>query len=176
MCQTPASKVIIADAVHSGARVFQAHENVSRHDMDRTTPRDGNTSIISHRMNSQVLIGGGTTNSPTRTGIQDIGSRKRSTVFVEVRNAQTFNTSNNGNSTNNGDPTSTFSKVIRLELSYNSLADIYLGYWVNFTRITVETKIPNFMNLELLYIHTSDELGSFKIPTTRVGRTTDGSN
>ena len=43
-------------------------------------------------------------------------------------------------------------------------------------RYTILTESPNFMNLGLLYVHTSDELGSVFIPTTRIERPEDGSN
>ena len=39
----------------------------------------------------------------------------------------------------------------------------------------VLTKIPNFVNLGLLSVHTSDELGSFFVPTSRIRTPTDGS-
>ena len=40
----------------------------------------------------------------------------------------------------------------------------------------VLSKIPNFMNLRLSSIHTSDEVGFVFIPTTRIGRLTGGSD
>ena len=43
-------------------------------------------------------------------------------------------------------------------------------------RDAVLTESPNFMNLGLSSVHTSDELGSVFIPTTRIGRPIDGSN
>ena len=123
-----------------------------------------------------VLIGGGTSVSPTRTGSQEISIPNGTIGPVEVRNVQPFHTSINGNYAKNGNLTPTFSKVISRELSNNSIADIYLRCWVNFTRDAVFTKMPNFMNLGLLSVHTSDELGSFSIPTTRIVRPTDGPN
>ena len=110
--QTPALKVIAMDMMRSGARVFWTPADVSRHDTDRTTPRDSNTSISSPRFNSPVFIGGDTTVSPTRTEIQEIGIPKGPTGSVEVRNTQPFNTSINGYSSENGDTKLTFSKLI----------------------------------------------------------------
>ena len=46
---------------------------------------------------------------------------------------------------------------------------------MNSTRATVLTKIPNFMNLGISSVHASDELGSFSIRTTRIGRAIHGS-
>ena len=70
--QTIASKVIVMDAARSGARVFRTPADVRRNDMDETTPQDDNTSIRPPSFNSPVIIGGGTTVSLTRTGIQEI--------------------------------------------------------------------------------------------------------
>ena len=47
---------------------------------------------------------------------------------------------------------------------------------MNLTRDAIITKSPNFMNLGLSFVHTSYELGSVSIPTTIIGRPTDGSN
>ena len=111
--QTPALKVIAMDMMRSGARVFWTPADVSRHDTDRTTPRDSNTSIRSPRLTSPDIIGSGTTISATSTGSQEIISPKGPTGSVEVSNAQMFNTSINGNSAKKGGPTPTFSKVNR---------------------------------------------------------------
>ena len=47
---------------------------------------------------------------------------------------------------------------------------------MNLTRDAVLTESLNFMNLGLLSVHTSDELGSVFIPTTIIVRNIDGSN
>ena len=171
--QTPTSKVILTDAARSGARVLQTPGDVSQTGRDVTMPGYGKNSIRSPMFNSTVLVGGGTTISPTRTGIQEIGNTKCSTGSVEVRNAQMFHTSTNGNLTEYGDPTPTFIKVIGQELSHNSITKIYSRCWVNFTRNAVGTEIPDFMNLGLLAVHASDKIGSFGTSATRVGRPTN---
>ena len=68
--QTSALEVIVTDAACSGARIFRNLAGVSWTDRYGRTPQDGNTFIRSPRLNSPVLIGGGNTVSPTRTGIQ----------------------------------------------------------------------------------------------------------
>ena len=87
--QTLYLEVIIPDAAHSGAHVFRTPADTSQTNRDEKNPRDGNTSISYLRLNSPVLIGGGTTVPPTRTESQNIGSPKGPTGSVEVRNAQT---------------------------------------------------------------------------------------
>ena len=105
-----------------------------------------------------------------------MGSTRGPTVPVEVRNAQPFHTSINGNSSQNENHMPTFSKLIGRKLSDNSRSDIYLHCWVNFTCDAVVTKIPNFMNLGLSDIHTLDEFGSFSIPANRIVWPNNGSN
>ena len=170
------SKVIVTDTTCSCARIFQTHGDVSRMGRDGTTPRDGKTSIRSPRLNYPVLNVAGTTISPTRMEIQEIGSSKGTTSSVEFSNAQIFHTSIHRNLTKNGDLTPTFSKIIGRELFHNSSADIYSCCRVNFTLNSVGTKIPGFVNLGLLDVHASYEIGSFGTPATRVGSLTDGSS
>ena len=122
-----------------------------------TTPHGCNPSTRSPRMNSPVMIGGGTTVSPTRTGIQEIVSPKGSTGSVEVKNTQIFNISINVNWTNKGESTLILSKVIRQELSHNSSSDIYSRCRDNFMSDSVGTKIPDFMNLGLPAVNALDE-------------------
>ena len=47
---------------------------------------------------------------------------------------------------------------------------------MNLTHDAVLMESPNFMNLGLSSVHTLDEIGSVFIPTTRIGRPTDGLN
>ena len=165
---TPALKVIVTDTVRSVAHLPWTPADLTWTYRDRTTTRDVNTLIRHPRLNSLFMIGGVTTPSPTRTGSQDIGTPKGPTGSIEARNTQPLNNFINGDSYENGDPTSTFSKVIGRELSHYFSANIYLRCRVNFTRNDVRTKIPDFMNLGLLAVHTSDKLRSFSIPATRV--------
>ena len=74
------------------------------------------------------------------------------------------------------DPAPTWSKVIGRKFSGKSSAYVNSRYWINLTRDAVLTKSPNFMNLGLSSVHTSDELGFVFIPTTIIGRPTDAFN
>ena len=131
---TIASEVIVTDAAHSGAQwrtaarsgahVFQDPADINRKYTGRIIPRNVNTYIRLPRLTSPVLIGGGNTVSPNRTGSQEISSSRGPTGPVEVRKAQIFHTSVNGYSAKNGDPNPTFSKLIRRKLSDDSSADI----------------------------------------------------
>ena len=85
--------------------MFWTPGDVSRTGRDGTTPHNGNVVIRSPRLNYPVLIGGGTTTSPTRPGSQYIVKIKGPTWYVEVRNTQIFNIYINGNLAENGDST-----------------------------------------------------------------------
>ena len=95
---------------------------------------------------------------------------------MEVMNSQPFHTPSNENPPKNGYPTPTFSKVIGRKLSNNPSADIYLRCQMNFTRDAIINKSPNFMNLGLSAVNTSNELRPFSILTIRTGSPIDGSN
>ena len=123
--QTIASEDIVTDAARTDACVFQDPAVVNRKDTDRTIPQDGNTSRNPFRLNSSVRIGGEPSVFPPKTGIQDIISPSGPIGYVEVRNAQPFHTSINGNSVKNRDPVLTLSKLIVRKLSDNSIANLY---------------------------------------------------
>ena len=149
---------------------------VNRKDTDRKIPRDRNTSISPSRLTPPVRISGGTSVSPTRKSRKEISIPSGPIGPVEVRNTQPFHTSIHGNSSEQGDPAPTFSKVIGRKISNYSRYDIYSRCRMKFTLGSVLTKIPNFMNLGLSSIHTSDELRPFNIPATIIGRPIDGFN
>ena len=122
--QTIASKVIVTDTARSGACVLRDPAEVNRKYRGGTIPRDRKLSRIPPRLNSTVLVGGGTSVSPTRTGSHEISSPNGTIGTVEVRNTQPFHTSINVNSAKNVDPMPTFSKVIGSKLSDYSSADV----------------------------------------------------
>ena len=80
---------------------------------------------------------------------------------MEVRNAQIFNTSINGNLSKNGDHMSIISKLIGQELSNNSSADIYSRCRVNYMSSSIRTKTPDFVHLGLRAVTAVNELRYF---------------
>ena len=66
------------------------------------------------------------------------------------------------------DPAPTCSKVIGRKFTNKSIADANSSFRMNLTRDAVLTESPNFVNLGLSSVHTSDELGSVFIPATRI--------
>ena len=175
-CRTILSKEIITDTARSTARVLQTPEDVRRNGTDRTTPWDGNTSIWSTSLASPVCIGGSNTGSPRRTGIQDIISPRGSIGTKWIRDAQPLDTYINGIYSKHRDPAPNWIKVSGRKFTEKSSPNINSRFRMNLTRDDVLTESPNVVNLDILSVHTSNELGSVFIPTTRIGTPTEGSN
>ena len=127
-------------------------------------------------MTTPVRIGVAPSVSPTRMGSQEIGSPSGSIGPQEVRDAQPFENSINGIYTKHKNPAPTFSNVFSRKLSDESSANVSLHFHINLTCDAILIKSPNFMNMELLSVHTSDEPGSVFIPSTIIRRQKDRSN
>ena len=67
-------------------------------------------------------------------------------------------------------------KIEVLNPADDSRVDVKLRCGMNLGSNVVFTPNPNFINLMLASINTTDKLGSSSIPTTRVGRSTISSN
>ena len=145
-------KDIVTYTARSAARVFTDPLVVNWKDTSRTIPRDRNTSGIPPRATTSVRIITGPLVSPTRMGIQDIGSPRWFISPQEVMNAKPLNASINGISSKHREPAPNRSKVIG------------------------STKIPKCMDLGLSSVYKTDELGSVLLPTTRIGSPTHGYN
>ena len=127
-------------------------------------------------MTYPVLIGGGTTVSPTRTRSQEIISPRGTIGPQEVRDVQLLDTSVNVIYAKHRDPAPTWIMVIGRKFSEETSADVYSRCQMNLTRDAVLAESPNFMNPGLLSVHTSDELGYVVILTNRIRKPTGGSN
>ena len=121
------------------------------------------------RSTTPVHIGTGNLVSPNRTKSQYIGSPRQFISLQEVSNAEPLETSIHGISSKHRDPAPTWSNLNGSKFSNKSFSDVYSRCWMNLARDTVLTKIPNFMDLGLSSVHTTDELGPVFIPTTRIG-------
>ena len=174
--QTISSKEIVMDTARSGASIFKDLKVVNWRDTEGIIQREGNNVVMVERLTNPVMIGAGTSVSPNRTGMQDIGSPNGSFGSKEVMDAQPLETSINGIYDKHRDPVPTFSKVIFIKLSNESSTNVYLRCRMNLMRDAVLTESPNFRNLGLLSVHTSDEFGYVFTPTTIIRRLEDRSN
>ena len=152
-------------SARSADHVFKYPPVVNWKDTDGMITCERKTVGIPPRETTPVRIGTGILFSPTRMGSQDIDSPRRSIVPQEVRNAKPLETSIDGIYFKHRDPVLTRSKEIGSKFSNESISDVYLRCRMNLARDTVLTKSPNFMDLGLSSVHTTDELGSIFIPT-----------
>ena len=164
------------DAARSATHVLKDPPVVKLIYTDRKIQQDRNTTGMTPKLITSVWIGAGHSVSPTRMGIQDIGIPRGSIGPQEGRDNQPLDTSINGIYAKHRYPAPTWSKVIGSKLSDKSSTEVYSRCRMNLTRDAVLIKTPNFMNLGLSSVHTSDELGSIFIPTNIIGRLTDESN
>ena len=108
-------------------------------------------------------------------GLQ-VGKKRQPTSLEKVSNNQKLDTAVDRKFHNDQYSASFFSKIISRELSQGSINDLYLCCRKNFSSNVVQTKAPQFVDLGLLDVNTSNELGVLSTPAIRIIRPTDGSN
>ena len=113
----PTTKVFITDTVCSSTLVLLAPGDVSRTSRYGTTPCNRDVVVRYPRDNRTILIGI-IVFPPTigNSGSQDILKKRQSTSPSVGTNAQTVNTSVDGNLANDGDSTSIFRKLLGRKL------------------------------------------------------------
>ena len=169
-------KDIVTGAMHSAVGVLKNPPVVNWKDTGGTITVDRNTLVIPPKTTTQVRNGNGPSVPPIRIWSQNIKGPRCSIIPQEVRNAEPIDTSINRIPDEHRDPTPSWSKVIGSKTFTNESSDIYARGWMNFRSDTVLSESPNFMDFGLSSVNTTNELGSVFIPTTRIGRPTDGSN
>ena len=172
---TPQMREVITDATRSSARILQNPSRVIWTGRDGTTPGNCYIALSSPKANSPFLIGGISV-SPTRwhSGSLEVLNKRQSAPPSVSRDYQKFDASADGKLSNDGDSTSIFSKLIGREMSHIPSADIYSRCQMHFTSNAVVTEAPNFMDLVIPDVNTSNEFNTFGTPTIRIRRTTDG--
>ena len=139
-------------------------------------PIDRNTVIITPRINTQFHTVTGPSVPPISIQSQKIEGPRRSVIPQEVRNSEPLDSSINLFPAKHRYPTPGWSNKIGSKTVTNKSADVYAHSQMNFGSDTVLSKSPNFMNFGLSSVNTTDELGSVFVLTTRVERSTNGSN
>ena len=117
-------------------------------------------------MTYPVWICGITTGFSINTGNIDIISPRGSIGPQWIRDADPLDNSINGIYSEHKDLVPIFSKVIGCKFTNKSSANVNSHCWTNIRTDAYLTKNPNFVNLGLVSIHTSEKLGSVLIPTT----------
>ena len=174
--QTMLLKEIVTDAVCSGARIFRNPREVSRTGRDRSTPQDVNTAVATSRLTLQIPNFISTSNSPTRTGTQDISIPRRSIITQKGRNSKPLDAPVNQFPAVYGHPRPIFSKVISPKTFTKESADIYALKMMDFGSNPVVSKSSNFMDYRLSLVNTTDKLKSVIGPTNRVEKLTNGAD
>ena len=176
MVRTVPHKEIVTDGTRSAAGVLKDPPVINWKDMSGPITVDKNTFGIPPIPTTQFLTGTGSSASPISIGIQNIEGPSRSIIPQEARNSELFDVSIHRYPAKHMDPTPGWSKIIGNKVVINKSTDVYACRRMNFGNATVISNNPNFMNFGLSPVNTRDTLGSVILPTTRVGRPTNGSN
>ena len=174
--QTVLLKEIVTDAARSGTRIYRNPREVRRTVRYGSTPQDVNTAVATARLTLQSPKFISTSDSPTRTGTQDIFRPSRSIIPKKRRNAEPLEASINLFPAKHGHPTAISSKLISFKTVPDESADVYARKRMDLGSDSVVTKTPNFMYLKFLPANTTYKLKSVIVSTTRVERLTNGSN
>ena len=160
----------------SAARVFKDPPVINLKEKCGTNPWYRNTVLLPSRATTPVWIGTGPSLPPISIRIQEIEGIRRSIIPQEVRNSEPLDASINRISSKHRDLVPNWSKLIGRKFTNESSADVYARCRVNLASDTVLSESPNFMDLGLSSVDTTDELGSVFSPTTRIGLATHGYN
>ena len=140
-------------------------------------PRDINTVGMPLRNTTQVWNGTGPSVPPIIIGSQKIEGPRQPIIPQEVSNAKPLDAYINKIPAKHRDPTPSWSKLIgSKKITNKSSTNVYARGRMNLGSDIVLFKSPNFMDFGLSSVDATDELGSVYIPSTRIGRPTDGSN
>ena len=168
--QTVLSKEIVTDAACSGAHIFRTPRKKSRTGRDGITPQDRNIVVATARLTPPIQICHSTTYSPRRNRNQDIINLIGHVSPQWIRNAKKLKTSIDGCFAEDRGIKPIFSKVVGCNFAFDFSADINLRCGMNFRSNDVLTQNPNFINLGIASVNTTDKLGYVSVPTTRVRR------
>ena len=163
-------------AIYSTAGVLKNPLVINWKDASGPIKVDRKTVRITLRTTTQVLTGTGPSTYQISIGRQNIEGPRRSIIPQEARNANTLDASINQFPAKHRDPSPGWIKIIGRKVVTNKSADVYVCRRMNFRSDTVLSENPNFMNLGLSPVNTTDKLESVPFPTTIFGRPKNGSN
>ena len=173
---TVLSEEIFTGAASSAVRVFKDPPVVNWNVTSRLIPIDMNTVGVSPRATNKILTGTGTSAPPICVRGQETGSPRGSVSPQKVRNAHPFKSSIEPFSPEHRHLTPIFSEVTGLKTVPDEISDVYACKSMDFGRSSVVAASPNFMDFGLSLANTPDKIKSVIVPTTRFGRSTNGSD
>ena len=161
---------------HSATHVLKDPVVVNWKDTGGTIPSDRNIVGMPSRTTNPVWIGTEPSVFPISIRIQEIDSPRRYIIPQEVSSADPLDASTTRISSKHSASLPISSKVIGSKFTNESITDVYARGQRNTMSDAVLSKIPNFMDLGLLSVNTTDELGFVFAPTTTTTLVTHGSN
>ena len=174
---THATKEVVADVTRGSVRVNRNPRHVSQTGRDNTIPCDTGLAVSYKPVPPSVLIGIPTIYPACETsGRSQVGKKRQSTSPDEVRNAQKLDTTVDRKFPNDQDYASIFRRVIGHELSQGSSDYLYLSCLMNFSSNIVQSEAPQFVDLGLPAVNTSNEFCIISTPATRIRSPKDGSH
>ena len=159
---------IVTCTRRSAASVLKDTLVVNWKDVGGLIPQDRNIIKISPRATTPVRTGTGPSAPPISIGSQKIGDPRGAIIPKEVMSADPLNASIDIIPSKHRDPTPTWIEVIGSKFINKSITNIYAHIRMNFASDTVFSKSPNFMDLGLSSVDTTDELRSVFTTTTRI--------
>ena len=173
----PKTKEFITDVARSSVWVNRTPKRVNRTEMDGSTPGDTCIDVRSPQANSPVLTGGTTVSTSWGiSGSLQVGNKMQSTSPDKIRDTPKLDASVDRNFPGDWYYASIFSKVIGCELSHGSSTDLCSRCRMDFAINVVQTKAPQFVDLGLPAVNTSNEFGIIGTPATSIIRPKDGSH
>ena len=161
-------KEIVTDAARSGARIFWTPREVSRTDRDGSIPRDVNTSVDTARLTTPIQIFNSASDSPTRTGTQDIVNPIGPAGPQWISGAQKLKTFIDGLFDKDRGPRPSSSKVVGSEAMGDPRVDVNSRGGMHFGSDSVVTTNTNLVNFRVAFVNATDKLGSVSATTTRI--------
>ena len=173
--QTILLKKIVTNSACSGAHIFRTPMEESRTVRYGTMPRDGNPSVGATRLTSPVHFFHSATNSPLRNRNQEIINHTGPISHQWIRNAKKLKTSIDECFAEDRGLKPVCSKVFGCKFADDYRVNVYSWCGMNSGINAVFTPNPNFINLEIASVNTTDKLGYVSVPTTRARRPTSRS-
>ena len=110
------------------------------------------------------------------SGSLHLGNKRQSTSQEKIRNAQKLDTAVDKNFPDDKDSASVFGNVIGRELFHGSSNGLYLRCRMNFSSHIIQTEAPQFVDLGLPAVNTSNKFGILGTLATRIRMLEDGSH
>ena len=166
--QTVLSKEIVTETARSGMRILWTPREVRQTVREGSTLWDVNTYVAPVRLTPPIQIFSITSDSPTRTGTQEIFNPICPTGPQLISNAKKLKTPINVIFDENSGPRSSLSKLVGCKVTGDTRVDVKSPVVIIFGSNSVVTPNPNFVSFGSASVNSKDKLGSINVPTTTI--------